>query len=63
MIPCKCFGNIDMGKLCSNKAMKLDPDTITGYPPMSSMSVESHILEVIYLLITSYFGKISGLYL
>ena len=31
LIPCRCFGNIDMGKLCSNKAMKLDPHTIAGY--------------------------------
>ena len=62
LIPCRCFGNIDMGKLCSNKAMKLDPHTIAGYALMSSMYAESHILEAIYLLITSYFGKISGLY-
>ena len=62
LIPCKCFGNIDMGKLCSNKAIKLDPDTIAGYALMSSMYVESHILEAIYLLIISHFGKISGLY-
>ena len=62
LIPCRCFGNKDMGKLCPNKAMKLDPHTIAGYALMSSMYAESHILEAIYLLITSYFGKISGLY-
>ena len=45
LIPRRCFGNIDMGKLCSNKAMKLDPHTIAGYALMSSMYAESHILE------------------
>ena len=42
--------------------MKLDHDTIAGYAQMSSMYAESYILEAIYLLIISHFGKISGLY-
>ena len=62
LIACTCFGNIDRGKLCSNEAMKLDPDTIVGYALMSSMYAESHIVEAIYLLIISHFCKISGLY-
>ena len=48
-IACTCFGNIDRGKLCSNEVMKLDLDTIVGYALMSSMNVESHIVEAIYL--------------
>ena len=50
LIPCRWFGNIDI------------PDTIVGYALMSSMYVESHILEVVYLPIVSHSGKISGLY-
>ena len=37
LIACRCFGNINMGKLCLNEAIKLDPDTIVGYALMSSM--------------------------
>ena len=60
LIACRCFGNINMGKLCLNEAIKLDPDTMTGYALMSSMYAESHRLEAIYLSIISHFGKISG---
>ena len=45
LIACRCFGNINMGKLCLNEAIKLDPDTIAGYALLSSMYAESHILE------------------
>ena len=55
LIACTCFDNIDRGKLCSNEAMKLDLDTIVGYAQMSSMYVESHIVDAIYLLIISHF--------
>ena len=54
LIPCRCSGNKDMGKLCSNKAMKLDHDTIAGYALMSIVYVESHILEARYHLITLF---------
>ena len=27
LIACRCFGNINMGKLCLNEAIKLDPNT------------------------------------
>ena len=43
--------------MCSNEAMKLDPDTIVGYALMSSMYVESHIVEAIYLSIQLSFLK------
>ena len=45
LIACRCFGNINMGKLCLNEAIKLDPDTIAGYVLLSNMYAESHILE------------------
>ena len=61
LIACGCFGNINMGKLCLNEAIKVDPNTIRGYALMSSMYVESHGLEAIYLPINSHFGKISGI--
>ena len=57
LIACRCFGNVNMGKLCSNEAIKLDNNTIARYALMSSMYVESHRLEAIYLSIISHFGK------
>ena len=45
LIASRCFGNINMGKLCLNEAIKLDPDTIAGYVLLSNMYAESHILE------------------
>ena len=46
LIACRCFGNINMGKLCLNEAIKVDSDTILGYALMSSMYAENHRLYI-----------------